>query len=1055
MSTLMRLAAVLPLPVVVMDGGDGTADIVGDTINLTAETGGIGPIEVTASTELNADTDIAGAGDGSAIDIDSIGDLSIGLVSTGVSGNRVTLNSTGNINDGTVAEAANIIGSEAILAAQTGIGSDISGEDIDTTIVNLTATTTDGSIFIEETDAVTLNNITAIGTGGSIDFKNNSGNITLDGNIWAKDSIVLEAANEMLYSSGNIKVTGSSLTLKQDASIDLATFAFDNQTGTDLTMESFNGSVTADTTAPANAADKWKSITATAQGPALSGYVALTGTGTSDVTTKALTATNGSVSVNAAGKKIIAQGDMTGVGIYLGNNVTANGSGTQEFDALAGTLTAKGAITKTGGGLKLNGALVNLDGIDGVTGDSVNVTGGGLTVTADSIGVEGNLEATGLVDLQGSTKLAGDVTGDGITFNNDVKADGAGLQTFDAKAGDLIANGTLEKPTGPLALNSGGYINVVGSAVATSGSLSATAGGNITVGGDVIAGGSMTHSGNNITINGITDSGNWMKLTADDNITLGGATKAGGAMTLTADDNTDGTGKVWAKSTLTTTAGNIDIQASDTTIVLGGNVDAAADLLLNSNTVVEAGKTLKAGDDVTLADDKTLTGAGSLAVQAGDDITLGGEVHTNNNLKVEAGQDVVVKGELTADNGGVSLIANNGTVSTDGSILNVPITGFSDGTKGVELESGSGQRAAIVIKSGENLELGTAAVLSANGVYDTPDNRSSIAFKHDATPNAGFPIDVSIYLQSVDGSIRVDSEKIVGGTDGTVVFDAHHQVAFADTFEGSIQGPPSDSQISRIEVVSRISGTENAAMTTDGPFGGPRLPHAGETTIVGWNLLDKDKESAYVLRGDAIGAVIQDNAFVLDFVEAVPLMSFGLVPPEIEPGEVESVDLDELFAWLESEFGKDAKIFFAGAYNNEYSTDLLPIKSALRLRELSRILGDYKNYIAALTQAVNEFAPDPEMPPSEEQFDAASQVIAMHFNADDGTHYAVAGEWLNAIAEYFSILTNVTGTGNYPEYTEIGWDSDRALLQHILPRYFAGAQENVVGYIGTYILGGS
>jgi len=51
--------------------------------------------------------------------------------------------------------------------------------------------------------------------------------------------------------------------------------------------------------------------------------------------------------------------------------------------------------------------------------------------------------------------------------------------------------------------------------------------------------------------------------------------------------------------------------------------------------------------------------------------------------------------------------------------------------------------------------------------------------------------------------------------------------------------------------------------------------------------------------------------------------------------------------------------------------------------------------------------------------------------------------------------TNVTGAGNYPEYTEIGWDSDRALLQHILPRYFAGAQENVVGYIGAYILGGS
>ncbi|MCK4782270.1 MAG: filamentous hemagglutinin N-terminal domain-containing protein, partial [Desulfobacteraceae bacterium] len=147
---------------------------------------------------------------------------------------------------------------------------------------------------------------------------------------------------------------------------------------------------------------------------------------------------------------------------------------------------------------------------------------------------------------------------------------------------------------------------------------------------------------------------------ANGNITLDGDFEAG-EMTITADyDGVDG-GYVYASGTsgttghLTSTTGDIEISASDNTwIQLNVNIDAAEDLLLNNNTMVTHGKTFKAGQDVILADSKTMKGYGALTIEGDRDIILGGAVHAYGTMTLKADADTVDH-EQGAESGGIML----------------------------------------------------------------------------------------------------------------------------------------------------------------------------------------------------------------------------------------------------------------------------------------------------------------------------------------------------------------------------------------------------------------
>jgi hypothetical protein len=77
------------------------------------------------------------------------------------------------------------------------------------------------------------------------------------------------------------------------------------------------------------------------------------------------------------------------------------------------------------------------------------------------------------------------------------------------------------------------------------------------------------------------------------------------------------------------------------------------------------------------------------------------------------------------------------------------------------------------------------------------------------------------------------------------------------------------------------------------------------------------------------------------------------------------------------------------------------------LKQAATILQDAEGaHVAALAQVVNELASN-TAPPTEEQMTSIASAIAMNVGADN--QYAVAGQYLDALARYVGVLTDQMG----------------------------------------------
>ncbi len=133
-----------------------------------------------------------------------------------------------------------------------------------------------------------------------------------------------------------------------------------------------------------------------------------------------------------------------------------------------------------------------------------------------------------------------------------------------------------------------------------------------------------------------------------------------------------------------------------------------------------------------------------------------------------------------------------------------------------------------------------------------------------------------------------------------------------------------------------------------------------------------------------------------------------------EEQEFEEGGCPALMNWLTDELGieEETQIFVDNSFI--YSTDIQPCEMCARLRDAAIILKDPNGTsVAALAHVVNEFIA-PDAPPSEEQMALIAAAFAGH--TDDGTHYAVAGRWLDALVEYVGILNN-----------NMGWSPDNSV----------------------------
>jgi len=115
-----------------------------------------------------------------------------------------------------------------------------------------------------------------------------------------------------------------------------------------------------------------------------------------------------------------------------------------------------------------------------------------------------------------------------------------------------------------------------------------------------------------------------------------------------------------------------------------------------------------------------------------------------------------------------------------------------------------------------------------------------------------------------------------------------------------------------------------------------------------------------------------------------------------------------LTSWVAKELGIDSgKIQIWVADSLASARDIQPYDTLERLRAAATILQDAGGeYINALAQVIYEFASS-TAPPTEEQM--ASIADAMKRNAGANNQYALAGKYLDALAEYVSILSDEMG----------------------------------------------
>ncbi len=463
--------------------------------------------------------------------------------------------------------------------------------------------------------------------------------------------------------------------------------------------------------------------------------------------------------------------------------------------------------------------------------------------------------------------------------------------------------------------------------------------------------------------------------------------------------------------------GQVEAGSSTLTLVQADDLDLADFVFGNqANTDLM----VKITDGGFTADDTVADNAAdqwqSIQAKAIENIVLQGsdavediKIGTHEGFDPDPLLELVFDGVVTSDEGGVSIISENGTVRTAGDTIldDIDIAGVSNHSAGtgVDLPYATGGKAAIIIMSAKDLVLGSATTLTAGGTYfdTTVDDRPGVGFLDAPAEipagfprNPGDPFDVAIYLASTRANVGVNAKVNITAT-GAMVIDAHDSVTFGSVFEDSLAGDGVKSDVgNRLEVCSRITEWLFEA------FNNNRLPYVygGGPFPDGYT---------YVLRG--AGGIMGAGAWVLeDPTEWAPL---GETAPEV-PGAKEQTTLGvagcpTLIAAVAEELGiseEAVEVSLANSY--ALNTDIQPCESCERLLAAAAILRDEDgSRMAAMNRVFNELAPaDAAFIPAT----AASVVTAFADHVNDGTYYATAIEYIDAFVQYVAVLDTEMGS---------------------------------------------
>ncbi len=591
-----------PNAAIFIDEFDGLTSVAAKTNagNVTINFAG-GPLSFVASTQL-----LSFSGTAALAFETTAGDVKLGLVDAGSS--DVSVTAFGAIADDTSDALVDLRGGTVTLRAGTGIGA--SGNEIDTDVATLDATTTVGDIAIREANALVLSASsndfvdTSLLTGSDIDVRSLTGNLTL-GLVSALGSVTLQAGGALL--DGNDTPTDTPVNIIAN------TLALTASNGIGSSSDGLETSV--------------NSLTAAGG----SGGLFLANSETLTLTLTSATA-GGAISVSTDGDLTLSTVTASGQPVTL----TATG---ELIDGNAGTLniTAQSAtlngLTIGGSGDKIEMATAAITAATTTGGIFLSNSGANLALTATALGEAADID----INTTGNIVLSA-VTAQGDTVK--LRATGSIRDGNDpplpveinvtAKKLDIAAPGGIGTAANPLEMDvdvvvtadggtPGAFITFTGPLLLTETALQAP--GN----------GTLSFDAESITIENIVD--NTATIAAGRSVVL--RTPAGAIVFLDAADTiaTSGAG------TITVQAGTI--AGSGAVAVLGNLKTAGGNILVQADHTITIGQLNAGTGDVTVKAGSALTpgiiidGNGTALNIIAGTTTLSGEAPTAREAELD------------------------------------------------------------------------------------------------------------------------------------------------------------------------------------------------------------------------------------------------------------------------------------------------------------------------------------------------------------------------------------------------------------------------------------
>ncbi|OGT79553.1 MAG: hypothetical protein A3H91_15460, partial [Gammaproteobacteria bacterium RIFCSPLOWO2_02_FULL_61_13] len=837
---------------------DGTADVIGTTINLTVAGAGsdigsslVNPLEIDAVTALNAST--AGASGDDIFVRDTSGNLSIGTVNAGA-GNAGLEAVIGAITDNDASGTNNITAALLTLDADDGIGT--VADPLDITVTTLDADNfTLGDIVLTEANGLTVNNLSNSVLAGLITLVSNTGSIALkDGSVVSNNanvSLTASAGNITDADAGatavNISTNNGNLSLSAKTNIgDITSFA----AGTGEALEINLG---AGTLTNASIVDAGGEIFLGVTGNLSAGAGAIV-VGTGFDASVIVTAT-GDINVSAGGTIVLDGNDS--LGLVAGTDGT-------------GTLTIPDAGFNVGAGdLRLIGATDVLDTTDHDLGtftadDFVFSSGGGATTLNTTV----NSLTAHLITNAGAltvTEFDGITLTDVDTFNGGITVTAGGVVTVtdvasltDSAANDISISTTAGDITvATVDAKALGAVTIVANTVAGQGILDDGAATVIT--GDVVTltandavgetagGGAIDTTAVSLDVS-VTAAG-LINLAETDAVTLTAIDTFNGAITLTTGGTTTVT-NVTATSGAGADANDISITATagDITVATVNNANALGDVTIVANTVAGQGilddgaATVITGDVVTLTANDAVgetAGGGAIdttAVSLDVSVTAAGLINLAETDAVTLTDVDTANGLITITAGGL-LTATDVVSSTDNEANDISLTG-------VGIAVGVVTAGATV--GDVTLAAGTGAITDA--AADAATDVTAEVLTADAT--TGINLDTSATTLDVDnatsGNIDLDNShtgsaitvlSLTNGGAGSIDLDQTGTDVTTDTLTISGAVISTGGGVVTIRTLTRGDIAVNSGITSSG--GTINISSADDITL-GAVTLDSD-----------------------------------------------------------------------------------------------------------------------------------------------------------------------------------------------------------------------